>query len=239
MTFAPNLAGFSIRETIAMSTLTKEQTYAEAKVLPLRQGWRGFEPRSGGEGRDGLDAAELRIALGQAETIMRIQKERIEALEERMLTDELTGLPNRRGFLAAFKRELAMARRDADYAGVLAMISFEDCGGIGPQAECAYACAAADALRQSVRANDTVARWDEDTFAVLLTHMDEMTGVARLEKLEKFLGKKTILPERLPLRTAIGFAAYMGTSSADAVIQTASLRLRAKETGGRFSTSAG
>ena len=150
-----------------------------------------------------------------------------------MLTDELTGLANRRGFSVAFKRELAMARRDADYAGILVVIDFEEFGSInsawGHSVGDTYLRAVADVLREGVRANDTVARLGGDKFALLLTHMDEVAAVKRLAKLEKALSRKTVLPEGLPMRASFGFASYMGTSSADAVMQTAELRLYARK----------
>ncbi|MFA5041691.1 MAG: GGDEF domain-containing protein [Bdellovibrionales bacterium] len=217
-----------------MSVLSKEQPFPGASTVALRQGWKVFESRPVGEesgGRDAPDEGALRPALNQAEKIIRAQKDRILDLEEMMLTDELTGLANRRGFIAAFKRELAMARRDADFAGVMVMIGLDGFASVsntwGHQTGDAYVFAAAEFLRQGVRAHDTVARWENGDFALLLTHMDELTGMKRLEKLERAFSKKTVLPENLPLHMNFGFAPYTGTSSADAVIQTAYLRLNA------------
>jgi diguanylate cyclase (GGDEF)-like protein len=215
-----------------MSALTKEQTYSGSQPVTLRQGWDIFE---------GCDLMDLRIALNQAETVIRAQKDRIRELEERTLTDELTQLANRRGFSVAFKRELAMARRDTDYGGILVMIDLEGFKLInnawGHQTGDAYLRAVAEVLRTGVRANDTVAYLGDDKFALLLTHMDEVTGVKRLAKLEKALGKKTVLPESLPLQASFGFAAYTGTSCAEAVMQTADLRLTARKSRTRESIS--
>ncbi|MFA4994688.1 MAG: GGDEF domain-containing protein [Bdellovibrionales bacterium] len=218
-----------------MSALSKEQSTPAPRPVALSQGWNAYTPSHEGVGRvdfDGSDTTmDYRIALNQAETLIRAQEDRIRNLEESALTDELTGLANRRGFSAAFKRELAMARRDADYDGVLVMIDLKGFQSIikmwGQKTGEATLRAVAETLRNGTRANDTVARLEGDKFALLLTHMDEVTGVKRLAKLEKAFGRKMTMPEGSPLRANFGFAAYTGTSSANAVIQTAELRLYA------------
>ncbi len=51
-------------------------------------------------------------AIGEAEKLIHVQRKRIAYLETLALADEVTGLTNRRGFMAALQRELSMARRD-------------------------------------------------------------------------------------------------------------------------------
>jgi diguanylate cyclase (GGDEF)-like protein len=218
-----------------MRALTKEQSSSSSHPAAARRGWGVFTPQAvEDEGRDHFESGgliDIRTALCQAEAVIRAQEERIRSLEGMALTDELTGLANRRGFSIAFKRELAMARRDADYDGVLVMIDLDGFKAIndtwGHQTGDAYLCAAADVLSQGVRANDTVARLGGDEFALLLTHMEEPFGARWLTRFEKAFGKKAVLSERLPLRASFGFAAYTGTSSADAVMQTADFNLYA------------
>ena len=224
-----------------MSALNKEQTSSSSRPVALGQGLNMFAPHSNVADSADFESAELmlelRIALNQAETLIRMQEGRIRKLEDATLTDELTGLANRRGFSLAFKRELAMARRDADYDGVLVMIDIDDFKSVnsmwGRQTGDAYLRILAETLRDGVRANDMVARLDGNTFALLLTHMDEDMGVKRLAKLESVVGKKIALPEGSPLRASFGFAAYTGTSSANAVVQTAELRLYACKSGSK------
>ena len=205
----------------------------------MGQGLNMFAPHSHDAENADFESAELmlelRIALNQAETLIRMQEARIRKLEDATLTDELTGLTNRRGFSHAFKRELAMARRDADYDGVLVVIDIDDFKSVnstwGRQTGDAYLRILAETLRDGVRANDAVARLEGNTFALLLTHMDEDMGIKRLKKLESAITKKILLPEGSPLRAGFGFAAYTGTSSANAVMQTAELRLYACKSG--------
>jgi diguanylate cyclase (GGDEF)-like protein len=218
-----------------MRALNKEQISSDSRPLSAGQGWQMFtlQPSNdeGMSGFEGSDFKEIRAALHQAEVVIRAQEERIRNLESMALTDELTGLANRRGFGFAFEHELALARRDANYGGVLIMIDLDGFKAIndkwGHQAVDAYLCAVAETLRIDLRASDTVARLGGDEFALLLTHMDEANGVKRVAKLEKAFGKRAVLSERIPLCASFGMAAYTGASSAEAVTQIADLRLYA------------
>ena len=213
-----------------MHTLTKET--AHLVTLPATgQGWELLLPDAAGDlAYDELH--ETRTALQRAETVMRAQQERIRQLEQLAVTDELTGLANRRGFAAAFERELSLARRDTGYCGILVMIDLDGFKAIndtwGHQAGDAYLCTVAEVLRESVRESDTVARLGGDEFALLLTHMDEKNGAKRLAKLEQAFAKQALtLRERIPLRASFGYASYAGSDSADLVIQRADVRLYA------------
>ncbi len=106
--------------------------------------------------------AELRVVTLQA---------RIEYLEGLSVTDELTGLLNRRGFLAQLERALASAQRGGPQ-GVLLICdldgfkSINDRHGhlVGDEA----LCRTASLLARHVRRGDTVARLGGDEFAILL-----------------------------------------------------------------------
>jgi len=182
------------------------------------------------------DPGKTRATLRQAQTIMRAQEKRIHLLEKMALTDELTGLANRRGFTAAFERELSLARRDAKASGILVMVDLDGFKGIndewGHQVGDAYLRAVARALQEGVRTTDIVARLGGDEFGLLITHIDEEIGAKRVMKLEQDFNKSTMMQHefmsmRLPLRASFGFAAYSGDDGAEAVIRSADLRLYA------------
>jgi diguanylate cyclase (GGDEF)-like protein len=203
----------------------------------IAEGWKAFSSSAPGESEalgDGADEAiSLRAALRQAESVIHAQEERIRLLEETALTDELTGLLNRRGFLAAFAREQALARRDADNEGLLVMIDLDGFKAIndtwGHVTGDAYLRAVADCLKDAVRASDTVARLGGDEFALLIAHVDEDAGARCLARIEKAFHKKVALAQKLPLRASFGFASYTGLHKADAVMRVADLRLYARK----------
>jgi len=94
---------------------------------------------------------------------------------ERANLDPLTGLPNRRNFLAEGERELARARR---YAGAMAVI-FIDLDGFkelndarGHDAGDFALQETARALKDCLRCTDTCARLGGDEFAILLPEID-------------------------------------------------------------------
>jgi diguanylate cyclase (GGDEF)-like protein len=111
--------------------------------------------------------AELRASL---ELALR-RRELDDALQQQALTDELTGLYNRRGFLALAAQQLKIASRSARQV----MLVFADVNGLksvndalGHEAGDRLLVAAAGALRGTFRDSDIVARLGGDEFAALL-----------------------------------------------------------------------
>jgi diguanylate cyclase (GGDEF)-like protein len=116
------------------------------------------KPFSARELRAGLELALLRHAQ-DAE------------LEQRCITDELTGLHNRRGFVALAEHQLLVASR----ASRKAMLVFADINGLktvndtlGHDAGDHMLRDAAKALRMTFRRSDIIARLGGDEFAVLV-----------------------------------------------------------------------
>ena len=85
-------------------------------------------------------------------------------------TDELTGLPNLRGFVPIAEHHLRMADR-AQSPVVFLFVRLDGLTGAGtdPDEATAIAREAADVLLEAVRGADVPARIADDTFAVLLT----------------------------------------------------------------------
>lgn len=179
------------------------------------------------------DPNNARLALSEAEKIIKSQEERIRQLENMALTDELTGLLNRRGFTLALQRELSLARRDDKANGILVMVDLDGFKSIndlwGHNAGDDYLQAVAHALLTEVRSNDIVARIGGDEFAILFTHMDQETGISRMSRLEKSFNSRIMhwQDKMLPLRASFGLAPYQGTDTPEAIMKTADLRLYA------------
>ena len=166
------------------------------------------------------------MRLREAEAKIAEQKERIEHLETLSMTDELTGLLNRRGFVEAFRRELASARRTG-MGGVLVIIDLDGFKAIndthGHLCGDWYLRQVARTLKENVRAHDIVARFGGDEFAVLLTHTDQAQGLARAEALSAiFNGAVCQWQMRsLPLRASFGTQSYGPGDQEEDVIRRA------------------
>jgi diguanylate cyclase (GGDEF)-like protein len=149
------------------------------------------------------------------------------------LTDELTGLLNRRGFTLALQRELSLARRDKNAGGVLIMADLDGFKSINDLwGHCAgddYLQGVAHALLTEVRATDIVARIGGDEFAILFTHMSEEIGISRMSRLEKSFNSRMMQwrDKVLPLRASFGLSVYAGTDAPESIMKTADLRLYA------------
>src|SRR5260370_29688258 len=116
-----------------------------------------------------LDWAMATVA--EAEERLATLQTRIEYLEGLSVTDELTGLLNRRGFLAQLDRALASARRGGPH-GVLMICDLDGFKQIndrhGHLAGDEVLCQVGGLLARHVRRSDTVARLAGDEFAILL-----------------------------------------------------------------------
>jgi diguanylate cyclase (GGDEF)-like protein/PAS domain S-box-containing protein len=111
------------------------------------------------------------------------QKKMEEQLRELSLTDELTGLTNRRGFMLLAKHQIEVSHRDKNklvliFADIDSMKSINDTFGHSGGDQALIDTAAI--LRNSFRASDIVARFGGDEFAVISVEEEEM--VERLIK---------------------------------------------------------
>lgn len=121
--------------------------------------------------RDRLLLERALAAAAEAQQILADQRRRIAELEALSVTDELTGLANRRGFTVAANHALATMRRHGG-ASALILVDLDDFKEINDT----FGHAAGDhilrhvgqILRSHVRDTDTVARIGGDEFALLL-----------------------------------------------------------------------
>ncbi|MFM2045092.1 MAG: hypothetical protein RLY86_3668 [Pseudomonadota bacterium] len=173
-----------------------------------------------------LSLAEMRARLEEAERTIAEQRDRIECLEAQAMTDELTGLLNRRGFHTVFRRELAAGRRTG-IGGVMVMIDLDGFKAIndrhGHLAGDAYLQQVARALRDNVRAHDIVARLGGDEFVVLLIGVDAEQGMARAAALAETVRNQACAwnGEQLPLRASFGPEPFGPEDKADDVLRRA------------------
>jgi diguanylate cyclase (GGDEF)-like protein/PAS domain S-box-containing protein len=148
------------------------------------------------------------VQLGRA-----VERERhLAAIEALSLTDELTGLCNRRGFLEHARRQVKILRRQRRPA----LLFFADLDGLkqindtlGHEAGDAAIVAAADVLRQSFRDTDVIARFGGDEFVVLVAETDHVVSGRMLERIEGNLRRKNdAAGRRYTVAMSVGFSIY-------------------------------
>ena len=129
-------------------------------------------------------------------------------LQRRLSVDALTGLLDRRAFLAELDRENA---RSCRYAQPLA-VALLDVDGLkaindrgGHSAGDAALRAIGDAIREGLRASDVGGRFGGDEFAVLAPESDERAAAALAERI-RARAESARLPGALPLTVSIGLA---------------------------------
>lgn len=181
----------------------------------------------------GAPLSDLRALLDRARAVaiaaerrVAEQTRRIAELETLSLTDELTGMFNRRGLSEMFARILRVAARDGHH-GMLGYADLDGFKGIndryGHDAGDAVLRHVADVLKANVRPDDYVARLGGDEFAILLVRALPADGLRRLGSIEQAIADH---PARIGLRTvslsaSIGAAPYAPGADATAVIGAA------------------
>jgi diguanylate cyclase (GGDEF)-like protein len=136
----------------------------------------------------GIDPSALALLSGrEAATALdrlRALHERVEALEERASTDELTGVLRRGAGLAALEREIDRARR----SGGPLVVAFLDVDGLkrvndelGHAAGDQLLVDVATVLRTRLRSYDLVMRWGGDEFVCALYGAEVDGALRRLE----------------------------------------------------------
>jgi diguanylate cyclase (GGDEF)-like protein len=165
--------------------------------------------------------AEHRVAALQA---------RIEYLEGLSVTDELTGLLNRRGFLSHLDRALASARRGGPH-GVLMVCdldgfkSINDDHGhlVGDQVLRQIA----SLLSSNIRRADIIARLGGDEFSILLIGAQLQAGRRKAQALAQLISATSfsVATGEVALRVSFGLAAYGGEVSEDELMNRADMAM--------------
>lgn len=181
--------------------------------------------------RRSRSAAEIRHANARLQ-------EAYTRVDELSRTDDLTGLPNRRGLVPELEHELLRAaRNERDFT--VALVDLDDFKSLndvhGHQAGDQVLVAVAHLLRSSVRAQDTVGRWGGDEFLLLLPE----TGLAGARRLCDSL-REAIAASDLYIgdpgyaaTVTVGLALCRGTDDVDSCLQRADTALYRGKASGR------
>ncbi|MDQ2106638.1 GGDEF domain-containing protein [Azospirillum isscasi] len=207
-----------------------------ARLSPLR-GVRMVHPGA-------AEDPALESQLAEARATIAEQREHIAYLESLSMTDELTGLLNRRGFFSHFRREIAAARRHGGQdgqpaGGVLVIIDLDGFKRIndthGHMAGDAYLRQVARLLAGAVREEDVVARLGGDEFALLLTNTDAACGAVRACEIAAAAGRHCVQWNNadLPIRFSFGVQPYGAEDREEEVIRLADTRMYSDKAGRR------
>jgi diguanylate cyclase (GGDEF)-like protein len=172
-----------------------------------------------------LEALQAALdSLRDAERVIAMQGQRIALLESLAMTDELTGLLNRRGFERQFAQDLARLQRGFGTGGLLILCDLDGFKPIndthGHAAGDACLRTVGSAFTAAVRKSDVVARLGGDEFAVLMPGATEGQLGTCIAKLKDALEKTPAIwgDLRIALRGSFGVATYeAGDRLADAL----------------------
>jgi two-component system, cell cycle response regulator len=161
--------------------------------------------------QDCVDRAVLASApLSRIITCAVERQRRVTDLRSMALVDELTGLYNRRGFLALARQQLRIAGR----VGAAVSQVYVDLDGLkqindrlGHRAGDRALIETADLLRETFRDADVIARIGGDEYAVLTVEGATSGAEAMLERLRDRLARRNALVDRtFPLSLSVGIA---------------------------------
>ena len=212
---------FLPRNVLTVPLDTNEPGGSSLVLYPPRN---GFTPEAEGIAR------WLGIQAGTAIKNARLHR----VIEQHALTDELTGLANRRHFTATLNAELGRAERfDTPLALLLCDLdglkSVND--RFGHPAGDKVLRAFARALQRSVRRIDLAARIGGDEFAVLLPQTDTEGAAQVAERMRAELRLEQGLPERVT--ASYGVSHYPQAHSAEELLIAADVCLYQAKEGGR------
>lgn len=229
------------REDVPMSIVPeKESEIVEFRVSgsPVLDGWA----RSKGAIVTFKDVTQLEhqrralettlVELEKSQDEIRLQNEELELLAQ---TDSLTGIANRRTFMAWYEEQLAISRANNQPLSCLMVdIDFfkkvnDDHGHVmGDE----VICRVADVLKDHTRSTDIAGRYGGEEFCVAFLGLDATAAAEVAESIRATVGAPGFA--RIPVTISIGVSSTeFGATSPGALIEEADEALYASKNGGR------
>ena len=175
------------------------------------------------------------FAMTEAEKRIERQQRRIKQLEKLSITDELTKLLNRRGFLTQLKRTLSSSKRNG-VGGSLVILDLDRFKNINDR----YGHIAGDKLLQKVanslklrvRDSDTIGRLGGDEFAIILAGLPSSMVSNRIDEIQGAINHLHFEWEnhKISVCASIGRYDYTGTETYTELINLADLSMYDKKT---------
>src|SRR5690349_4331230 len=176
--------------------------------------------------RDSSERKRAEHALREANQQLEVQLQRIHELHgqmrEQAIRDDLTGVHNRRHFVAIAEQELERARRD-DMKLSLVMMDVDHfkhindlhghlCGDVALRA-------VGSMLRATTRAGDLACRLGGEEFAVLMVETQHESAIERAEQWRATLAEMTILADGTALKLTASFGVATFPDQAGSLVE--------------------
>ena len=170
------------------------------------------------------------IAMGEAEKRIERQKKRIKDLESLSVTDELTQLLNRRGFMKQLRYSLSITRR-TKVGGALMILDlnkFKDINDeYGHSAGDGLLTAIGSCLLEIVRDTDVVGRIGGDEFSILMPGAGPGIVTKRIQEIHNSVNKLKFQWNKNNLRVSvsIGRCDYDSNNKENQILEVADLSM--------------
>jgi two-component system cell cycle response regulator len=177
--------------------------------------------------------AKAQLELAQTNLRLRQREAEIVALS---LTDQLTGVGNRRRLEQAMALETARARRTGDKLAAL-MVDLDHFKRVndtyGHEAGDNVLAAFGRILAKNIRPSDVAARYGGEEFVLLMPHTALAEGAATAERLREALASSRIEPLHEAMTASFGVAEFAPAESGEEFLQRIDKALYAAKESGR------
>lgn len=159
--------------------------------VPGSRRWLSREVRRGDDGERLMIVLDVSAQEELAEENARLRQQ----VEDLKLTDELTGLPNKRAISQALDLHISRSRRYQNPLSVaLVHVDLQAMAGVLPLSTDPAALATSRFLRDRLRWVDQIARWEDNIFLLVLPETTLADAKGLLEKVAREQGSM-VLPE--------------------------------------------
>ena len=175
------------------------------------------------------------VAMTEAEKRIDRQQKRIKYLEDLSITDELTKLLNRRGFVTQLKAALTLASRQKT-GGSLVLLDLNKFKTVNDQ--CGHAAGdklltkVADCLKEKVRETDVIGRLGGDEFAILMAGLPSRMVSNRITDIKNAIKSIDFIWNKRSLRVSasIGRCDFLGHETETTVLDKADKNMYSNKT---------
>jgi diguanylate cyclase (GGDEF)-like protein/PAS domain S-box-containing protein len=148
--------------------------------VPATRRWVSREMQRGEDGQRLFVAIDVTVQEQLSEQNARLRQQ----VEDLKLTDELTGMPNKRAISQALDLHISRSRRYQNpLSVVLVHIDLQSPDGVQPLSNDPAVLAVSRYLRDRLRWVDQIARWDDRVFLLVLPETTQADAGGLLEKI--------------------------------------------------------